>query len=907
MEYDGRWLGQGHILVQLFRRLGGQCVTSTLWTTASGDYAFGGLTEGDFYLRVWLNPTEHPGEPLPYDLVAWYDTNGDGQPDTLAVPRGGQGNAGTIALHDPPSATVRGTIHYSGRQSNQHWLTVRAMGGPEGRQMLAETSCLACGGAYTLPVMANSFSVHAWLDANDNGVVDWPDPTGYYDPDKLGYPAGITPAKSREPGASVSGCDFGLSDPPPPDRSWVNPVWGPTVEGGQVMALAARNDVSGTLFAINGMSNADGGVGLGYTAYSHVLRSTDGGATWRTVFTSLWDLRGLAVQGDEVIAVGAGGWNMDLVAVSHDGGLYWTVTFTSTWMAPGWYGLRTVAIDPVSPLTVLAAGWQANNSMDCYSGLILRSDDGGASWTQVLKTAQTCSGAGESEFRALAIDPTQHTTVLAAGAVVLEDRSVGVIYRSDDGGTNWTRISSSTEVAAFTTLQFDPLTPTLLYAGAEARDGQSGRRRERRFYDGWDEGLLWCSRDGGRNWERCYDRAGLYASAGSGGQLYAATAVSVHRARSSASVEWEKAGSLPSSAGAIRALLADPSIPGRVYAGTDREGVYVSDDFGVTWRRSSAGMRTVVVPQQMAVDPGDNARFFVAGGALGGFATTDDGATWSQIGTGAGWYAVAIDPSDRQRALAGLIGHPSASLLRSEDDGSSWIPVSVTLTAGYRNSPPGIRTIAFSPSSPRVVYAGGQDRVEWQDHAALLRSADGGRTFTQLAGPAGSYRVQCLAVQPSDDSVLVAAADWTTPAGDRVGALWYSSDRGLTWERTFSPGSFRTVAFDPAHPQVVYAAGGPVVKSTDGGRTWAILREGRVAGGDVALDPLRPEWVYNVGLKVFDLSTDGGASWARYGFSGFQWNDMEVMPGRLTVTNLNGVQRLYLGGPGVFVGERPAP
>ena len=254
-----------------------------------------------------------------------------------------------------------------------------------------------------------------------------------------------------------------------------------------------------------------------------------------------------------------------------------------------------------------------------------------------------------------------------------------------------------------------------------------------------------------------------------------------------------------------------------------------------------------------------------------------------------------------------MTGHPLASILQSDDGGQSWAAVPVTLTSGHRGSPPSISAFAFSPSERRVVYAGGRDRVDWQDRAALLASADGGRSFTQIAGPPGSYCVESLAVQPMDSRALVAAADWTTPAGDRVGALWYSSDGGLTWDRTFTPGSFHSVVFDPAHPQVVYAAGGPVVKSTDGGRTWSILREGRVAGGDVALDPLHPEWVYTVGLKIFDQSTDRGDTWARSGFPGHQWNDMEVMPGRLTVIHSNGVQRLYVGGPGVFVGERPEP
>jgi hypothetical protein len=316
-------------------------------------------------------------------------------------------------------------------------------------------------------------------------------------------------------------------------------------------------------------------------------------------------------------------------------------------------------------------------------------------------------------------------------------------------------------------------------------------------------------------------------------------------------------------------------------------------------------MRAVVWPRAIVVDPQDKARFLVAAGVQGAFLTQDDGATWTPLSGARSWYALAMHPTDPRVILAGVEGDALTCILRSDDGGSTWAPASVKLTAGARDAPPHISTLVFSRSDPRVAYAGGSERVDWQDRAALFTSADGGRTFIPtLALPPETYNVLSLAVQPTNSKVVLLAGQCTTPDGDRVGALWRTQDGGATWERVYSPGGFNTVVFDPSNPDVAYAAGGPVLKTTDGGRTWQVIREGRVAGGNVALDPVHPQRVYNLGLKIFDESTDGGATWARFPYSGHEFNDLEMFPAALTVINRDGVQRTYAGAAGIFIGEK---
>jgi photosystem II stability/assembly factor-like uncharacterized protein len=100
-----------------------------------------------------------------------------------------------------------------------------------------------------------------------------------------------------------------------------------------------------------------------------------------------------------------------------------------------------------------------------------------------------------------------------------------------------------------------------------------------------------------------------------------------------------------------------------------------------------------------------------------------------------------------------------------------------------------------------------------------------------------------------------------------------SQDDGKTWSKVDVKGEvpstdFMALAIDPANPQTLYAAGHGlwVIKSTDGGTTWALKKQG-LDGDDVhalAMDPNDPQklhaWVVDKGLY---RSTNGGEVWAR--------------------------------------------
>src|SRR3989442_15876168 len=78
--------------------------------------------------------------------------------------------------------------------------------------------------------------------------------------------------------------------------------------------------------------------------------------------------------------------------------------------------------------------------------------------------------------------------------------------------------------------------------------------------------------------------------------------------------------------GEVRSLTADPNRPQRLYAGTQGDGVFVSEDGGSSW--TTAGLGGEVV-KALAVDR--NGKVLAATKPPALFASKDAGATWTEL------------------------------------------------------------------------------------------------------------------------------------------------------------------------------------------------------------------------------------------------------------------------------------
>jgi hypothetical protein len=142
-----------------------------------------------------------------------------------------------------------------------------------------------------------------------------------------------------------------------------------------------------------------------------------------------------------------------------DGGTTWAaLTDTQPSLAIG-----SIALDPSNPDIIYAGTGEANFAGDNYYGAgVLKSTDGGASWTNLPGPFAGPVGpdsffGGGAHIAALAVQPANGQILLAAVHFLFRDG----IYRSTDGGVNWTLVLPG---ARGTAVFFDPTNANIAYA-----------------------------------------------------------------------------------------------------------------------------------------------------------------------------------------------------------------------------------------------------------------------------------------------------------------------------------------------------------------------------------------------------------------------------------------------------------
>jgi len=347
--------------------------------------------------------------------------------------------------------------------------------------------------------------------------------------------------------------------------------------------------------------------------------------------------------------------------------------------------------------------------------------------------------------------------------------------------------------------------------------------------------------------------------------------------------------------GRIAALDAIPGKDGKttLVVGAASGGVWKSTDGGTTFK-PMFDKQSVQSIGSIAIDPTNPETIWVGSGEAwtrnsvsigdGIYKSTDGGATWNNVGlkNSERISKILVDPRDGNIVYAcapGKLWSDSADrgLYKTSDGGKTW-----NLVLKGKNLSTGCASIGLDPKDSNVIFASLWDfrRKGWtfrsggespsaESGSALFRSADGGKSWTEITEAANKgfpkkpFGRIAVAVAPSAANVVYAFVESTDSA------LYRSDDGGKTWDKrdksqlmVWRPFYFANLIVDPKNPDRLFKPDLSLIQSLDGGKSFANVGGG--SHGDhhvVWIDPTDTQHVVTGDDGGLWQSYDGGNKW----------------------------------------------
>lgn len=491
--------------------------------------------------------------------------------------------------------------------------------------------------------------------------------------------------------------------------------------------------------------------------------------------------------------------------------------------------------------------------------MIYRSTDGGANWTEVRRTP-----AVDWYVEDFTIDPADDSRIFVA-----------------DGGNEMVVLSA------------DGSAETHEYPNVDHHAPAIGTSSGYIFSGSYENGAL-RSADGGQNWSNVSN--GLPASGGFYEPIY-----DLNVSPAASSTVWANVGYqswyVTTDAGDnwsevildnVLMIAGHPSNATKAVAAA-ASGVYFSTDSGASWTASNSGIEGTA--NRVAYASVDGNTLYATTYEGGVFVSTDGGTNWSSMGDNLGSYylhSLGADLTDGDLIVAGSEGS-----FRSTDDGASWDSINFRslFVDGFAQSPtnpdrlfvadsnagvyvsenrgstwelqrdglaissytPDVHLVEASPSDGTVVAGG---------HGLHTYNAGDG-TWTELTSTS-NLQFNEVSINPvNSDNIVAAYYDYGSSG------LMITTDGGSSWN---SPADLDgetvfSIAFAPSNPDTIFAGvyKGGVYRSVDGGLSWdeVIAKDDRSVPYYIAVDP-HSGTVYvafGVSGRMLMMSTDGGNTW----------------------------------------------
>ncbi|HLK35185.1 MAG TPA: hypothetical protein VKU41_00445, partial [Polyangiaceae bacterium] len=456
----------------------------------------------------------------------------------------------------------------------------------------------------------------------------------------------------------------------------------------------------------------------------------------------------------------------------------------------------TLAIDvaPDNPDEVVT-GTVGLTTQDTYdvTGFVLRTTDGGHTWTTALM------GAGN----------VWNVRRCAADAKTMYAATTQGVARSSDRGATWT-VSSLGPMTSVEDVEVNPSDCNSVYAMAS--DGpHHSTDGAKTFGPPLQQGLnlVPYGTYPGRMAIDPKNANGVLV--GSHGGIWYSTDGST----------WNTAlGILGVQVDGMSVSAADP---GRLWLASWGSGVWQRPSSTQPWQRVPTTALPVDYAFTVAADPKQKDRVLVGATVL---YTSTDATSFSGRGVSQNELSFAFDPSNASVLYAAT---QLNGVYKSTDGGMTWSPSNSGITPWSSSAGAmaiDVNRVVIDPASAQTLYAATNGR-------GVYKSTDGAQSWTMVLGP--MQVIPCLLAVPG--SMAASPAATKLYACIQGAGLQSSSDGGATWadaSKGLPTLNVNGLATDAATGRV-YATAGADVYVLDGTGTWSALDSVCMPGGGVSL------------------------------------------------------------------------
>ncbi len=325
----------------------------------------------------------------------------------------------------------------------------------------------------------------------------------------------------------------------------------------------------------------------------HLGFKNDGAYRWNEEIDTAWTLKVNGMNDVRIYDIITYPADPDKIMAAIKGSLAKTCNKGKTWnLSNNSFG--SLALNPNDTSKVYAGkvSTYLPNWTDSYFGY--RSQNGGNNWAS--KKLFTRGGLSEFgyTFRTGDIEVFPNNPDVILFGIDGGGGAGEGLCRSVDGGDSWTSVFST----GVTPITIDPMDNDNVYLGTTK------------------PGSVHKSQDGGKNWESMGGVADIISDIGidKKGEITAATSDGLYKRNGNS---WSLVSGFPEINTTTIAIDNRPVLP-IYYVGTEKQGVYISEDGGATWKSFNEGFKKSSITKLRLTD--SNPRNLYAG--------TEDGSVW---------------------------------------------------------------------------------------------------------------------------------------------------------------------------------------------------------------------------------------------------------------------------------------